>query len=95
MNKRLEAILVLTLSIGAIGYAVNKSGLSPFTVYATWEQGCCITSNDCSGQKICYSSGYPSGWAGCGGYVPRDDGGNGIMIEANGYCNTASDPQWN
>ncbi len=95
MKKKLREFLVLILSLGSMGYAVLESGLSPFTVHAAWEQGCCMTSNDCSGTNVCYESGYPSGWAECGGYVVRDDGtGNPIMIEAGGYCNSQSNPQW-
>lgn len=69
MKRRLGGFLALMLSLGAMGYAVLESGLSPFTVHASWEQGCCITSNDCGGSLICYTSGYPAGWAECGGYV--------------------------
>jgi hypothetical protein len=39
MRKRLEAFLVLTLSLGAMGYAVLESGLSPFIVHASWGKG--------------------------------------------------------
>jgi hypothetical protein len=85
---------VLTLSVGAMGYALLESGLSPFIVHASWEQGCCITSNNCSGQLICYSSGFPPGWGTCGYVAGQDENGNQMMIEAGGYCNTRTNPSW-
>ncbi len=94
MKKMLEAFLVLTISLGAMGYAVLESGLSSYTVHAAWDQGCCVTSNHCSGELVCYTSGFPSDWGSCG-YVPGlDQNGNQIMIEAGGYCNTRTNPSW-
>lgn len=95
MKKRLEAFLILTLSICGMSYAVLDSGLSPFTAHAEWAQGCCITSSNCNENRICYTSGFPSGWGPCGMIWHNDQQGNPIYIEASGYCNSATNPSWN
>ena len=94
MKKKPEVFLVLTLSVCGMLYAVLGSGLSPFTVQADWDQGCCITSGNCGGNKICYTYGFPQGWGPCGNIIGEDQQGNAIMIEAAGYCNSRLNPSW-
>jgi hypothetical protein len=95
MKKNLGAFLILLLSICGMSYAVLESGLSAFTARASWDQGCCINSSHCSGELVCYDSGFPPEWGSCGYIAGEDENGHQIQIEAGGYCNTRQNPSWN
>ncbi|HLG16372.1 MAG TPA: hypothetical protein VJH03_17975 [Blastocatellia bacterium] len=94
MKEKLKALLVLTLSVGAISYAVLESGIAVNTVHAEWSKGCCVASSDCGSNLICYRSDFPSNWGQCGYVLRFNNDGTPYVENAYGYCNTASNPDW-
>ena len=88
MWRKLRAFLVVAFSLTAMSYAILESGIAVYPVQASWSKGCCNSTQDCSGNMICYTSEYPSGWGTCGNMPTWP------YETAYYYCNTAESPDW-
>jgi hypothetical protein len=64
MKNRFRALLVYGFALTAMSYAIWQADLSVLPVAsAEWTNGCCMGSNDCGNNMICWTK--PSGWEDC------------------------------
>lgn len=64
MRKRFRALLVYGFALTAMTYAIWQADIPILPVAsADWGNGCCLSSDDCGRNFICWNK--PGGWADC------------------------------
>jgi hypothetical protein len=92
MSKRLQAMLVYGFAITSMTYAIWQADITILPISsADWANGCCVGSNDCGGNFICWNK--PAGWSDCSVTQYYDPSCECFVpvIKPN-YCNPPSQP---
>jgi hypothetical protein len=92
MKVRFRDLLLYAFVISAMTYAVWQAGFSIVPVAsAAWENGCCLGSNDCRGNLICYPK--PADWGDCNVTAMYDPSCDCIRrVTVSNYCNPIGQP---
>lgn len=93
MKKKLLGLSVYGFALAAMTYAIWQADISILPVAsAAWPNGCCLGSNDCGGNKICWPK--PQEWEAC--FVGRhyDPDCNCMVVDVvlPNYCNPPGQP---
>lgn len=92
MRGRLRFLLVYGFALGAMTYSIWAADLSVLPVAsAEWTNGCCVGSNECPGNFICWNK--PAGWADCSvTYYYDSQCDCWVPIIKPNYCNPMDQP---